>query len=74
MVFGRFLGGVVGNVLPVKPVFVVLVAQICAGLAAMAITLCSSTLTLGLCIATVGFMLGENVTYADVLVSQCSDA
>ena len=62
MVFGRFLGGAVGNLPRVSPVHVVLVAQVLAGLASVAVPLCSSSLALGLCIGTIGFMLGECVT------------
>ena len=59
MTLGRLVGGVVGNLPRVRPVHVVLGAQVLAGVASIAVPLCNTPSTLLVSIAGVGFMLGK---------------
>ena len=58
MIFGRVLGGAVGNLPRVNPLVVIVVAQLIAGLVSCALPFCTNVPVIAICIGTIGFMLG----------------
>ena len=58
MIFGRLLGGAIGNIPKINPLYVVITAQAVAGVASIAVPFCHSVILVMCCMATIGFMLG----------------
>ena len=59
MMFGRGVGGLVGNAPRLNPVYVTVTSLLCAAASCALVPFCATFSSISACTACIGFMLGE---------------